>query len=296
MRCVTCLLLAAPLCSPARAGEEQDRYEEQIVARLAQVKAERGIRGDRGERGNTVRDLEAAFPGKFEKTEPGKKENEGETWFALVAGNGEEWRKADAVAAGLGPMFERWRQRLELGPVPSIKRDEFLKFSKLIIRNAAAMQGEGGEVNTDTEADKVFRVLDANSDGELSGSEHSAGLNAVKALAGGRVTKEEYREYFRRRVEAKTETLAAAIKSNEALMRKLTGGESEKGVGVPEWFASLDADKDKQISLYEWRKGGKDLDEFRAMDLNADGLLTVDEYLRWAKQKRDAEQREKDER
>ena len=43
--------------------------------------------------------------------------------------------------------------------MPSIKRDEFLRFARLIVRNAARMQNEGGVVNTGAEADKVFRVL-----------------------------------------------------------------------------------------------------------------------------------------
>jgi Ca2+-binding EF-hand superfamily protein len=294
MRHIAWLLCAAFVSTSARADDEQDRFEEQAVARLAHHKAERGLRGDRGERGNTVRDLEVAFPGKLTKGEPGKIENEGEAWFALVAGDGEEWRKADAVAAGLGQMYERWKQRLELGPVPSIKRDEFLKFSKLIIRNAVAMQNEGGEMNSDTEADKVFRVLDLNSDGELTGSELSASLKADKGLTSGRITKEQYREYFRRRVEKKSESLEAALKSNESLMRKLTTDELDRTTGLPTWFTTLDTNKDKQISLYEWRKAGKDLKEFQEMDLNADGLLTADEYRRWAKMKREEEKKRED--
>jgi hypothetical protein len=294
MRHVACLLCATLVCPSVRAGEEQDKFEDHATTRLAQHKAERSLRGDRGERGNTVRDLEAAFPGKLPKTEPGKKEGEGEAWFALVAGENDQWRRADAVAAGLEPMFERWRQRLELGPVPSIKRDEFLKFSKLIIRNAMMMQNEGSELNTDNEADKAFRVLDLNGDDELSGSELSAGMKADKLLVNGRVSKEEYREYFRRRVEKKTETLAAALQSNEALMRKLNLDVADSRTGLPNWFTSLDTDKDKQISLYEWRKAGKDLAEFLEMDLNGDGLLTPDEYARWAKMKRAAEKMRED--
>jgi Ca2+-binding EF-hand superfamily protein len=296
MRHLAWLLSAAFVAASVRADDEHDRYEQQTVARLASHKAQRGLRGDQGERGNTVRDLEAAFPGKLTKSEPGKNENEGETWFALVAGNAEVWRKADAVEAGLGPMYERWRQRLELGPVPSIKRDEFLKFAKLIIRNAVAMQNDGGEANIDDAADKVFRVLDANSDGELSGSELSAGMKGDKALVNGRVSKEQYREYFRRRVESKAETLEAALKSNEALMRKLHVEEIDSRTGLPAWFKTLDADKDKQISLVEWRKAGKDLKEFMEMDLDGDGLLTIDEYQRWAKKKREEEKKRDDDR
>src|SRR5207248_498993 len=72
-----CLLCAALVWTSVRAGDDQDRYEEQATSRFAQHKAERSLRGDRGERGNTVRDLEAAFPGKLTKTEAGKIEDEG---------------------------------------------------------------------------------------------------------------------------------------------------------------------------------------------------------------------------
>jgi Ca2+-binding EF-hand superfamily protein len=50
--------------------------------------------------------------------------------------------------------------------------------------------------------------------------------------------------------------------------------------GLPEWFKKLDTDEDGQISLREWREGGKKLDEFRKYDLNGDGFITVDEIIR----------------
>jgi hypothetical protein len=55
--------------------------------------------------------------------------------------------------------------------------------------------------------------------------------------------------------------------------------------GLPSWFDELDTDKDGQVSLFEWRKSGKDTKEFIEMDLNGDGLVTADEYLRFARQK-----------
>jgi Ca2+-binding EF-hand superfamily protein len=50
--------------------------------------------------------------------------------------------------------------------------------------------------------------------------------------------------------------------------------------GLPSWFHELDKDGDGQISLYEWRKGGKTIDEFSRYDLNNDGLITPEEVLR----------------
>jgi hypothetical protein len=55
--------------------------------------------------------------------------------------------------------------------------------------------------------------------------------------------------------------------------------------GLPGWFDEYDGDKDGQIGLYEWRKNGKVIDEFNEMDLNGDGFVTADEYLRFARQK-----------
>ena len=53
--------------------------------------------------------------------------------------------------------------------------------------------------------------------------------------------------------------------------------------GVPPWFKKLDTDKDGQVSISEWRKGGKALDDFRKHDLNGDGFITPDEMLRTMK-------------
>lgn len=59
---------------------------------------------------------------------------------------------------------------------------------------------------------------------------------------------------------------------------------------LPSWFDELDVDKDGQVSLYEYRKSSKDTKEaltkeFMEMDLNGDGLVTADEYLRFARLK-----------
>lgn len=53
---------------------------------------------------------------------------------------------------------------------------------------------------------------------------------------------------------------------------------------LPSWFEDYDTDKDGQVGLYEWRKAGKPMADFTAMDLNGDGFVTADEYLRFSRQ------------
>lgn len=294
MRQIAALLGAALVCLPARAGDEQDKFEEQLTTQMAHQKANRVQGHTHGERGMTIRDLEAAFPGKVKTGDPGKVDNEAEHWFELVTGGTNDmWKKADATEAGLGPMYQRWVQRLELGPVPSIKKDEFLRFARMIIGNAAMMRGgpEGGPgMNSDTSADKAFRILDVNADDELTGGELSAGLKADKQAdenGDGRISKAEYREYFKRQVEKKADTIITAYQASQKALGGINWETLDKpgAGGVPAWFAKFDADSDGQVSLFEWKEAGRTVAEFQDMDLNGDGLLTKDEYKRWQKKK-----------
>jgi hypothetical protein len=52
---------------------------------------------------------------------------------------------------------------------------------------------------------------------------------------------------------------------------------------LPDWWERLDTDKDGQIGLYEWRKDGREVEAFIAMDLNNDGLLTPEEWIKYQK-------------
>jgi hypothetical protein len=55
-------------------------------------------------------------------------------------------------------------------------------------------------------------------------------------------------------------------------------------IELPDWWEKLDTDKDGQIGLYEWRADSREINEFIEMDLNGDGLLTPDEWMKYQKQ------------
>jgi hypothetical protein len=58
---------------------------------------------------------------------------------------------------------------------------------------------------------------------------------------------------------------------------------------LPEWFDRDDGNKDGQVALHEWRLAGKKIEDFITYDMNGDGLVTADEYLRFGlKQAEDA--------
>lgn len=49
---------------------------------------------------------------------------------------------------------------------------------------------------------------------------------------------------------------------------------------IPEWYKALDEDGDGQVGLYEWRRAGLPMAEFRKLDLDGDGLFTPFELKR----------------
>ncbi|MBA4066404.1 MAG: hypothetical protein C0501_22355 [Isosphaera sp.] len=155
-------------------------------------------------------------------------------------------------------------------------------------------------------ADKLFREFDRDRNGHLEPAEWPGGLAArarwADADQDGRVSPDEYRRYFDGEVafavagapppkpdkRDKPAAPPAAPKAEEPAEepKPVAVRPGKLPAGLPKWFEELDADRDAQVGLYEWRKAGKDLAEFLAMDLNGDGLLPPDEYLRHVRERR----------
>lgn len=280
-----CLLLFDPAALRA-ADNEPDQYEEKTIARSA----ERAARAAKTDRLLWVKALEGAYPNRVGNP---TKEEEYEAWFDLVIGKGGgDWRRDTTANTPFAELFEKVVQRLELGPVPSIRRDEFLKYAR---RTLVPAQGGSSEVNE--EIDKVFRVLDRNGDGVLSGDEMTTKLREDRLRAdidgNGRIDKDEYRAHYGSRVSAGADAIVAKMNEQNGRGSDPKGAAGGAKGALPKWFGETDADRDGQLALFEWRKAGRALNLFMEMDLDGDGLLTKEEYLRYVVVKEKAEEAER---
>lgn len=141
-------------------------------------------------------------------------------------------------------------------------------------------------------ADKEFQRRDNNGDGRLNQDEMQSSLRSNLTTwdknGDGFITIGEFRDYFRARVagtdnpgdpNAAAKGIAAIIIDDDELDRKpvvfRVGGKMPPN--LPAWFKELDTDVDGQVAFAEWRRGGKNLDEFRNWDMNDDAFITPEE-------------------
>ena len=150
---------------------------------------------------------------------------------------------------------------------------------------------------------KAFAKLDQNKDGVLSSDELPDVLRTQVARwdhdRDGSVDPSEYLAYFQASVSwvgqavaagelplklpkpssggpASTHVNPAAVSSTNS---KSGAGTAERAPRLPDWFTQLDDDQDRQVGLYEWKKSGRPIREFQAMDRNNDGFLESRELL-----------------
>lgn len=143
-------------------------------------------------------------------------------------------------------------------------------------------------------ADSMFRRADANGDGLLNYDEMSESLRTEldkwDANKDGFVDANEYKAYFTAVIEQRLSERGGGspgmgggtpenppIEEDEPKPVVYRAGKLPKE--LPAWFKTADADADGQITMYEWRTGGKTLDEFQRMDRNGDGFLTIAEVM-----------------
>jgi hypothetical protein len=283
-RAAASLFVLASFLSPAVADDRSERREREFWSptdseeRAVQRAAERAAKAADTEGARWQRELAKAYP---DKVGPGLTEADVGKWFDVLAGTGRDWRRDAAPTREVAELFDRAARRLELGPVPSLRRDEFLQYAKGHLVSQAQPQRQQKPEERTGDADRAFRVLDRDASGALEPGEWSdrlrADLKRADANGNRRIDATEYRAYFDGRLAEANEAAAKAATTAAKATPAARAG------GLPAWFGMLDTDADGQVGLYEWRTAGRDVAEFMKMDLDGDGLLPPAEYLRYVR-------------
>ena len=157
------------------------------------------------------------------------------------------------------------------------------------------MQGGGNPMDSlNRMAEAEFNLFDRNGDGFLNMDEMPQALK-------GEVTKwdinrdnlislDEYKAYYAARMMSRRgggggggyqqgDTITTIIEEEDLDARPVVFRAGKLPKELPAWFKEMDMDKDGQVGLYEWRKAGKDIDEFAEWDRNNDGFITPEEAL-----------------
>jgi len=141
-------------------------------------------------------------------------------------------------------------------------------------------------------AEADFKRRDENSDGKLNRDEMSSSLRGDlgkwDSNKDGLIELSEYLPYFQGRMEREQNgdskqsaaTAVTIIIEEDIESRPVVYRAGKLPKELPAWFSELDIDSDGQVSLYEWRKPKKEIDEFRSYDRNDDGFLIAEEVIR----------------
>lgn len=284
-------------------GKDQNSTQEQSdpEARAILKTVERVVKGGgETEREKWLDEMRKVFR---DQLSPGVTRDDFAQWYGLLAADGPAWRRDAAPKKAITELFDRVAARLELGEVETIRRDEFLTYSRRFLNPDNSPPWK----DPLAEADKLFRDRDRDRSGLLESTEWTDGLRAnarqIDANRDGRIDYNEYRRYFENRVMAAVQSLPQADPKRDNSISPFAppGAPKVKSpteqpnpgpiragnlpAGLPKWFVEFDLDRDGQVALHEWRKAGRSLAEFEEMDLNSDGLLTADEWLRYARDK-----------
>jgi len=175
--------------------------------------------------------------------------------------------------------------------------------------NAGAPMPRTGAQFMDRRSEQIFKSLDKNGDGLLEYEELPEELQRERETwdnnpKDGFISLDEFKAYQAARAANRPSAQAAANGANGTNdprdpddpdaqpepqrkpvepTRPMVYRAGKLPKDLPEWFARLDrqGDNDGQVGLYEWVGDKRSIDEFREMDLNGDGFLTVEEYHQW---------------
>jgi hypothetical protein len=269
-------------------GDKGD-HEEKAVMKLA----EKATKAPESERDKWLKEMSKAYPGRISQ---GLSAVDFSQWFDLLSDGRPNWRPESVPNKPLGELYDRAADRLGLGPAAFLRRDEFIRYAMRFLEPGNSPIWK--PVDPITEADKVFDKLDRDGSGFLEPEEWTerirADIRRIDVNRDGRIDRDEYRAYFQGRVldviafgpEPQLTKLAPKKVIEPVEERPYAIRYGKMPPGLPAWFEELDLDKDGQIALWEWRRAGLTISQFKELDEDDDGLITPSEYLRLVKYRR----------
>jgi hypothetical protein len=220
----------------------------------------------------------------------------------------------DAVTANDVPeqfrgMFDRYVQRMGItdGRITRAQFDTYMQ-QRMAQRGGGMAAGmtPGGQTpggpgapgavppNPDSMAEEWFRRMDRDRDGVLSGdeipNELKLELDKWDLNRNGVIELDEFKPWAAARMRAIMLDRQNMLQPGP--MQEEPGDEPDRKPTIYrkgklpkelDWFEKLDTDGDGQVGLYEWRQAKRSIKEFKEMDLNGDGFITVEEAMLYVK-------------
>jgi hypothetical protein len=229
-------------------------------------------------------------------------------WERMVGAGKDVWLRSDAQNGPGGTFFfDRIAQDQNI-TTGQITKQQFMNYMEQMRARFGQGKGPGGggpgqpvvvsaptpdqTAQWDREAEADFRQRDQNGDGKLNEDEMPRPLrNALDKWdinKDGQIDLNEYKAYYRDRMTNRMNNnqrnnvtfTTDAVVDDAPLKRPDVYRYGNMPANLPAWFAEIDTDQDGQIGLYEWKAKGWPTEQFRNLDRNDDGFLTVDEVLR----------------
>ncbi len=178
-----------------------------------------------------------------------------------------------------------------------LTKDQFVKYFK----GRMEERERRAKLPVDQQAALYFKERDRNKDGVLDQSEMSGGMRwrmkEYDKNGDGKISKSESMAYYKKVTERfrrgnrdqgnskndKTQPKGGTervVIEDIPYERPLVFAFGKLPKGTPDWYTDNDTDKDGQVALFEWRKGGKSIAEFLKLDSNQDGFISPDEMVR----------------